>query len=142
MSRRSGVATTRLVGVLLVALTVGAGCSSMEPTDAGACLAEPTRDLQTADVVDCEEGHAQVVAWEDLPFGELEGWPGPRALATVTYDLCAAAYEARAGEPLGAPFEIWFDHPDEASWEAGDRRATCAVTRADGAALGGSLLGG
>lgn len=130
------------MAVASVAVVLGACSSAAEATDVGACFAEPPRELEAATTVPCDEGAFQLLAWEDLGRSGLDVWPGEREVAVETYDVCVAAMSARTGGSVDPALEVWFDHPDEQAWDAGSRRVTCAATRADGAPLGGSIIGG
>lgn len=126
-----------LVGAALVIL----GCGRDTPgPQAGDCFVDPPRQVETTPTVDCAEGVYELVAVAELDDDGT--YPGRDALSSLAFDRCVAAVEEYTGRDLAASdHDIWFHHPDEASWGAGDRQFVCAATRVDGRPLGGSVGG-
>ncbi|MBS3942041.1 MAG: septum formation family protein [Actinobacteria bacterium] len=129
---------TTSIGILLLAL---AGCSTEDPgPQAGDCFVDPPRQVDSTPTVDCAEAVYELVAVSDL--ADEGAFPGREALSSLAFDRCSMAVEEYTGvELVTSDYDLWFHHPDEASWSSGNRQFVCAVTRVDGQPLGGSVAG-
>jgi hypothetical protein len=134
----------RAVGLAAVIGVLAVGCDR-DPgqPEAGDCYEEPPRDLEAVTPVACEEGHYELVAVAALDDEGTTAYPGVASLSSIAFDRCfEAAEEHTGGDLVGAGLDVWFHHPSEATWSAGDRRFVCAVTRLDGGPLGAPVGGG
>lgn len=124
-------------GLIGLALT---GCTSAASgAGSGPCFDEPPHDPDATPQVSCEEGRYELVGVDTLDGSGLATWPGRLELATDVYDRCLAAAEAYVGAALPElGLDVWFHHPDEAGWAAGDRAVACAVVDLEGTATDGA----
>lgn len=116
----------RLLTPLLAALAL-VGCGQGEPVElaVGDCLIV-SGDLRDVPVVPCDGPHeAEVYALVDVAdapsFDE-------QALITDVQDQCVALFDAYVGEPYRtSSLDIFYQHPLQDAWDAGERGAVCAA---------------
>jgi hypothetical protein len=131
-----GSARSVALAAVVAVLAVGCDRGPSQP-EAGDCYEGPPRDLDAVTPVACEEGYYELVAVAALDDEGTTSYPGVASLSSIAFDRCLeAAEEHIGGDLLGAGLDVWFHHPSEVTWVAGDRRFICAVTRLDGAPLG------
>jgi hypothetical protein len=116
---RIGLYTFLVVAVIVSVVILQDRGAEDDPADAGErlCVDLPGRETATPRSVPCDGPHdAEVVARHALPDGPF---PGQAALRAQAEQRCAPA--VRPGE------ELVLLVPTEASWENGDRIASCLV---------------
>jgi hypothetical protein len=143
----AGAIVVTVVGLIVALIAAVIAAPDFGPTDAaalqpGSCLAESAQDLPTYTVIDCESAHPlEVVARIDLGRG-AGLYTTPSALASYAGEICnrfleyglfvtADVDESFVAVPLAVPT------PELAA--SGTTGALCAVAKADGSALTGSV---
>ena len=109
-------------------------------TQVGTCLREPEAFESVATAVDCVEEHDAEVYLVEVLDGAA--WPGYDRVLVDAEDSCYFAFEGYVGESYDfSLYEYGYFMPDQAEWEAGERRVVCVVLPGISGRLDGSVRG-
>lgn len=99
--------------------------------DKGDCVTWPvdSRDVQTPDIVDCDETHRFEVTGSITVAGDADDYPSEAEWSAITDERCRPHNEEYLGGPLDpfgrvVPYNLL---PDPEGWRLGDRTAWCGL---------------